>query len=159
MTGGSVKLKRVRVPKAPKGPSMSSPSADGFSTCGKQGRANDDNPNGVDPAGAGPLQGRYRFLAFFPWVSPTAIHGMPLRGNSRLIISHCQNCGPFYRCTPGTLTEPCLLAQSGVDRRKWCAILKGARVARGSRAFRLESWLPFCRVTSAGSSEASNSPS
>jgi hypothetical protein len=47
----------------------------------------------------------------------------------------------------------------GVDRPKLCAILKSARVARGSRAFQLKSWLPFCRVTSAGSSEASNSPS
>ena len=47
----------------------------------------------------------------------------------------------------------------GVDRRKSCAILKSARVARGSRAFRLESWLPVCRVTIAGLSEAPNSPS
>jgi len=60
VTGGSVKLKRVGVPKAPKGPALSSPSADGFSTCGEQGRANDDNPSAdgltCSSAPSGPVQ-------------------------------------------------------------------------------------------------------
>ena len=64
---------------------------------------------------------------------------------------------------PGTALhkalQPTLLPKLGVDSPESCAILKTTRVARGSRAFRLESWLPFCQVASAGSSEASNSPS
>ena len=45
---------------APKGPSVGSRSP-ASRDCGRRGLGNHINPNGVDPAGAGPLRGRYTF--------------------------------------------------------------------------------------------------
>ena len=90
LTGGSVKLERVRVPKAPKGPALSSRR---FQPAESRAERMTPTPKGLTVVR--PLQGRHRFFASFPWVSPTATHGMPLRGNSRLIISGCQNRGPL----------------------------------------------------------------
>jgi hypothetical protein len=58
-------------------------------------------PRGLtgSPAPPGPI----RFFASFPWVAPTATHGLPLWGNFLPVIS----------CSSETLTEPC-----GVERRR-----------------------------------------
>jgi len=160
LSGGSDKLERVGVPKAPKGPALSSPSADGFQPAESRAERMTTTTTGLtcSSAPSGPVQ-VFRILpvGFIPRVRDYSGHAPSGQFPAHHLAS--PELRSFLTMHSRDLDETLLAHSAGVDRRKWCAILKTARVARGSRAFRLESWLPFYRVTSAGSSEASNSPS
>ena len=82
---GSVKVEAGEVTQgewAPEGPPVSSRR---FQPADNIAMRITPTPTGLTgrPAPPGPI----RFFCLFPWVAPTANHGLPLRGNSRLVIS------------------------------------------------------------------------
>jgi hypothetical protein len=151
---GSVKLGRAGVRKAPKGPALSSRR---FQPAESRAERMTTTPTGLtcSSAPSGPVQ-------VFRLLPVGFTHGYSRHAPSGQFPPHhlaLPELRSFLTLHSRDFDATLLAGLVGVDRRRSCAILSSARVARGSRAFRLESWLPVCRVTSAGSSEASNSPS
>ncbi len=91
-------------------------------------RRNDLIRSGPPHSVVRPLQRRSVFCASFPWVSPTAIHSLPLRGSRTAEPFHqeIQNRGPEKRRSALTLTSHTEFPRSPIVASKQLAGFRAA---------------------------------